>query len=114
MKYVHKEKLRRQGFPMESLVGETPIAKFPARVSIAAAADVARVQDLKNPTQTDPLRLTGWAHAKVKDVLKDVPGKPVSGSMEHKMSPTHDNFTVREDQPQSHEEDGKDCARASG
>ena len=36
MKYVHKEKLRRQGFPMESLVGETPIAKFPARVSIAS------------------------------------------------------------------------------
>ena len=64
MRLPHKEKMQRLGFPADLLRGEEPIVEFPARIALATAAKIARVQDLKAPVQTDPVRLTKWAHAR--------------------------------------------------
>ena len=76
MRLPHKEKMRRLEFPADLLKGEEPIVEFPARIALATAANTARIQDLKAPVQTDPVRLTRWAHAKAQQTAIDLRGQP--------------------------------------
>ena len=79
MRAPHKDKMRRLGFPAELLIGEEPIVEFPARIALATADDTVRMQDLKAPVQTDPMRLTGWAHVKAQQTAIDLEGQPDEG-----------------------------------
>ena len=76
MRLPHKGKMQRLGFPANLLRAEEPIVEFPARIALATAARTARVQDLKAPVQTDPVRLTKWAHAKALQTAVDLRGQP--------------------------------------
>ena len=79
MRAPHKDKMRRLGFPAELPIGEEPIVEFPARIALATADDTVRIQDLKAPVQTDPMRLTGWAHVKAQQTAIDLEGQPDEG-----------------------------------
>ena len=76
MRLPHKEKMQRLGFPADLLRGEERIVEFPARIALATTAKTARIQDLKAPVQTDPVRLTKWAHAKAQQTAIDLRGQP--------------------------------------